>query len=181
MSSLKRLGGRECETLSACFNRVSEWTRADDYASRRTNERGRAKRESEREKNNRVHSHFIASILLVEQIERAHIRMRDASRHGTSDDVSVPRARSRLADTPIILSRLLVPIESQDQFEFFIEQTSTPKPKFIPPTSSTPVQKSVSSSYRSNDTRTSTRSRRTLKRTYCKSAIFFRQLKRTFL
>ncbi|CAF0834523.1 unnamed protein product [Adineta ricciae] len=82
---------------------------------------------------------------------------------------------------------LLLPIESQDQFEFYIEITSTPKTKFIPPTSSTPVKKSASpSSSRSNknnvnNTRTSVRSRRTLKRTYCKSAIFFRQLKRTFL
>ncbi|CAF1335195.1 unnamed protein product [Adineta steineri] len=77
---------------------------------------------------------------------------------------------------------LLRPIESQDQFEFFIEITSTPKTKFIQPTSSTPVKKSSSShSNNNNNTRTSVLSRRTLKRTYCKSAIFFRQLKRTFL
>ncbi|CAF1321094.1 unnamed protein product [Adineta steineri] len=80
---------------------------------------------------------------------------------------------------------LLRPIESQDQFEFFIEITSTPKTKFIQPTSSTPVKKSSSShsnnNNNNNNTRTSVLSRRTLKRTYCKSAIFFRQLKRTFL
>ncbi|UJR22163.1 hypothetical protein I4U23_025227 [Adineta vaga] len=79
---------------------------------------------------------------------------------------------------------LLLPIESQDQFEFFIEITSTPKAKFTQPASSTPVKKSSSSSHSNNNhnnTRTSVRSRRTLKRTYCKSAIFFRQLKRTFL
>jgi hypothetical protein len=79
--------------------------------------------------------------------------------------------------------RLLLPIESQDQFEFFIEITSTPKTKSIQPASSTPVKKpsSSSSSTNHNHTRTSIRPRRTLKRTYCKSAIFFRQLKRTFL
>ncbi len=75
---------------------------------------------------------------------------------------------------------LLLPIESQDQFELFIEITSTPKTKFIQPASSTPVKKSSSSSS-NNNTRSSIRPRRTLKRTYCKSAIFFRQLKRTFL
>lgn len=90
-----------------------------------------------------------------------------------------------------------MPIESQDQFELFIEITSTPKAKFIQPTSSTPVKKSPSSHTSNphhennnnntnnniiNNTRTSSiRPRRTLKRTYCKSAIFFRQLKRTFL
>ncbi len=74
---------------------------------------------------------------------------------------------------------LLLPIESQDQFEFFIEITSTPKTKSIQPASSTPVKKPSSS--HKNHTRTSIRPRRTLKRTYCKSAIFFRQLKRTFL
>ena len=84
--------------------------------------------------------------------------------------------------------RLLLPIESQDQFEFFIEITSTPKTKSIQPAASTPVKKpssssssSSSSSTKHNHTRTSIRPRRTLKRTYCKSAIFFRQLKRTFL
>jgi len=76
---------------------------------------------------------------------------------------------------------LLLPIESQDQFEFFIEITSTPKTKFIQPSSSTPVKKPPSSNNNNNHTRTSIRPRRTLKRTYCKSAIFFRQLKRTFL
>lgn len=78
--------------------------------------------------------------------------------------------------------RLLLPIESQDQFEFFIEITSTPKTKSIQPASSTPVKKPSSySTNHNNHTRTSIRPRRTLKRTYCKSAIFFRQLKRTFL
>jgi len=82
------------------------------------------------------------------------------------------------------LFSLLLPIESQDQFEFFIEITSTPKTKFIQPSSSTPVKKPSSSNNNNNNnnhTRTSIRPRRTLKRTYCKSAIFFRQLKRTFL
>jgi len=74
---------------------------------------------------------------------------------------------------------LLLPIESQDQFEFFIEITSTPKTKFIQPSASTPVKKPSSSN--NNHTRISIHPRRTLKRTYCKSAIFFRQLKRTFL
>ena len=78
------------------------------------------------------------------------------------------------------LFRLLLPIESQDQFEFFVEIASTPKTKFIPPASSTPMKK-PSSPHRNNHTRTSLGPRRTLKRTYCKSAIFFRQLKRTFL
>jgi hypothetical protein len=78
-------------------------------------------------------------------------------------------------------SSLLLPIESQDQFEFFIEITSTPKTKFIQPASSTPVKKTLSSNNNNNNTRTSMRPRRTLKRTYCKSAIFLRQLKRTFL
>ncbi|CAF0943690.1 unnamed protein product [Rotaria sordida] len=77
---------------------------------------------------------------------------------------------------------LLLPNESQDQFELFIEITSTPKTKFIQPNSSTPIQKSSSShSNNNNNTRIFIRPRRTLKRTYCKSAIFFRQLKRTFL
>ena len=66
----------------------------------------------------------------------------------------------------IHLRRLLLPIESQDQFEFFIEFTSTPKRIIIQPASSTPIEKSVL-----------IRPRRTLKR----STIFFRQLKRTFL
>ncbi|CAF0974433.1 unnamed protein product [Rotaria sordida] len=76
---------------------------------------------------------------------------------------------------------LLLPNESQDQFELFIEITSTPKTKFIQPNSSTPIQKSSSSHSNNNNTRIFIRPRRTLKRTYCKSAIFFRQLKRTFL
>ncbi|CAF1155670.1 unnamed protein product [Rotaria magnacalcarata] len=89
----------------------------------------------------------------------------------------------------------LLPIESQDHFDLFIEITSTPKTKFIQPTASTPIKKSCSSSSSThsnnnnnhhhhnmnNNTRTSIRPRLTLKRTYCKSAIFFRQLKRTFL
>ncbi|CAF2668738.1 unnamed protein product [Rotaria sp. Silwood2] len=81
---------------------------------------------------------------------------------------------------------LLLPIESQEQFDLFIEITSTPKTKFIQPNSSTPIQKSSSSNsnnnhMNNNNTRIFIRPRRTLKRTYCKSAIFFRQLKRTFL
>ncbi|CAF1538199.1 unnamed protein product [Rotaria sp. Silwood1] len=84
---------------------------------------------------------------------------------------------------------LLLPIESQEQFDLFIEITSTPKTKSIQPNSSTPIQKSSSShNYNNNtnhhiniNTRIFIHPRRTLKRTYCKSTIFFRQLKRTFL
>ncbi|CAF3483232.1 unnamed protein product [Rotaria socialis] len=86
----------------------------------------------------------------------------------------------------------LLPIDSQDHFDLFVEITSTPKTKFIQPTASTPIKKACSSSSShsnnnnkhhnmNNNTRTSIRPRLTLKRTYCKSAIFFRQLKRTFL
>ncbi|CAF4518481.1 unnamed protein product [Rotaria socialis] len=40
----------------------------------------------------------------------------------------------------------LLPIDSQDHFDLFVEITSTPKTKFIQPTASTPIKKACSSS-----------------------------------
>ena len=86
----------------------------------------------------------------------------------------------RSSKTLFSSSSQLLSIESQEHFDLFIELTSTPKRIYHPPRSSTP-RPMLPSIEINNQTRISRRSRRTLKRTYCKSAIFFRQLKRTFL